>query len=191
MTKGLPDLSQVPTSQSQEVDIDLSLYGKRQAPPSDEIVPSSQSPDLDTMCLAVSPRRVRVMRQLEQDRRIAAAAELREAETSKEIKDSPPLDEIVPCSQSQDVDSMYFTISPRRVRVMRQLEQDRRIAAAAEIVPSSQSQEQDLLGHPSQWHDAFPDNTNTTIRQASSNSDSEDHIDTTILNSCVKIKMLI
>ncbi|GAV99447.1 hypothetical protein LENED_000905 [Lentinula edodes] len=77
------DLSQVPTSQSQEVEVDLSMYRKYNAkehhshPPSDEIVPCSQSQDFDGIFLeAVSPRRKRVLRELEQARQVATATDL-------------------------------------------------------------------------------------------------------------------
>ncbi|KAJ3926608.1 MAG: hypothetical protein NXY57DRAFT_1028468 [Lentinula lateritia] len=78
------DLSQVPTSQSQEVEVDLSIYRRYNAkehhsahPPSDEIVPCSQSQDFDGIFLeAVSPRRKRVLRELEQARQVATATDL-------------------------------------------------------------------------------------------------------------------
>ncbi|KAJ3880569.1 hypothetical protein F5051DRAFT_399370 [Lentinula edodes] len=78
------DLSQVPTSQSQEVEVDLSMYRKYNVkehhsahPSSDEIVPCSQSQDFDGIFLeAVSPRRKRVLRELEQARQVATATDL-------------------------------------------------------------------------------------------------------------------
>ncbi|KAJ4472193.1 hypothetical protein J3R30DRAFT_3523827 [Lentinula aciculospora] len=72
-----PNLSQVPTSQSQEVEVDLSMYrSPDDHPPSDEVVPCSQSQDLDGIFLeVVSPRRRRVLHELEQARQIASATD--------------------------------------------------------------------------------------------------------------------
>lgn len=157
-------------SQSHEIDKVLPLYRKHREeklsePDENEIVPSSQSQDVDSMFHIISPRRVQVLRQLRQDRRIVAAAEQELAiatgsrpqtvsEESKheqlELMDIRLSDEIIPSSQSQDVDTMLLAISPRRIRVMRQLEQSRRISDAAEqernqeVIPSSQSQEMEL-----------------------------------------------
>ncbi|KAJ4492869.1 hypothetical protein C8J55DRAFT_217072 [Lentinula edodes] len=97
------DLSQVPTSQSQEVEVNLSVYRRYNVkehhgahPSSDEIVPCSQSQDFDGIFLeAVSPRRKRILRELEQARQGATATDLSSGSGSR----SSPTG----CDESQSV----------------------------------------------------------------------------------------
>ncbi|KAF9076493.1 hypothetical protein BDP27DRAFT_1313425 [Rhodocollybia butyracea] len=150
MFDALPNLSHVPSSQSQEVDIDFSTYrrcGARSDSSSDEVIPGSQSQDFDdggALLQVISPRRQRVRRELELAKEVAAAAE------------TGSRDSAIPSSQSQEFDSdggLLHIISPRRKRVMHHFEQFKlakqvEVEAASQdiLIPSSQSQEFDSDG---------------------------------------------
>ncbi|KAJ3993621.1 hypothetical protein F5050DRAFT_1780536 [Lentinula boryana] len=150
----LPDLTQIPSSQTQEVEIDFLVNGKgvSVAPQATNglyslsHIPTSRNQEV-VIDFAAHNERARLPTQ-------ATTEESFEVPTSQSQEvvvdlsiyrrhdvNTPPSDEIVPCSQSQDFDGIFLeAVSPRRKRVLHEIEEAKRLAATIDILSSSESQ---------------------------------------------------
>ncbi|KIK65534.1 hypothetical protein GYMLUDRAFT_240056 [Collybiopsis luxurians FD-317 M1] len=149
----IADLSPVPSSHTQEVEIDLSPFRRRLpsaalddvGASSQDIVPSSQSQDIDRLLFdIISPRRKLAAKEIFENKRISATHDSIGNQVSEGIsrQTSVALDEVVPSSQSL----IEFDLFEHFSTIRRTREGPESTLESQIIIPSSQSQfEDDLL----------------------------------------------
>ncbi|KAJ3776640.1 hypothetical protein FB446DRAFT_720738 [Lentinula raphanica] len=151
----LPGLSQIPSSQSQDVDIDFFSHktGVSSGLPRETVdelsdpfqVPTSQSQEVeidfttkneDALIGAITKDITEVPTSQTQEVEVDLSAYGRH-DVEQLLSD----DSIVPCSQSQDIEGIFLAaVSPRRKRVLREIEEGKRMVAATESLSGLVSQ---------------------------------------------------
>ncbi|KAJ3743353.1 hypothetical protein DFH05DRAFT_1525611 [Lentinula detonsa] len=150
----LPDLSQIPSSQTQEVEIDFlaNRKGVSVAPQATNglyslsHIPTSQNQEVVTDSAAHNEHARLPTQATTEESFEVPTSQSQEVVVDLSIYrrhdvDTPPSDGIVPCSQSQDFDGIFLeAVSPRRKRVLHEIEEAKRLAATTDHLSSPESQ---------------------------------------------------
>ncbi|KAJ3734393.1 hypothetical protein DFJ43DRAFT_1062356 [Lentinula guzmanii] len=150
----LPDLSQIPSSQTQEVEIDflVNRKGVSVAPQATNglyslsHIPTSQNQEVVTDSAAHNEHARLPTQATTEESFEVPTSQSQEVVVDLSIYrrhdvDTPPSDGIVPCSQSQDFDGIFLeAVSPRRKRVLHEIEEAKRLAATTDHLSSPESQ---------------------------------------------------